>query len=206
MPSFERRTARAPTSRTTRAPSPRRWGSRTGRGSTSGPARLASRAGLDPTAHLRDDHRMTQIGMTDEMRALRARMKDFIDHVVFPAEAELEREIEDGLHAETGLPLELYTAAKARGDDPKAGVRGPGTDVAARRSTGRMAELKAEAKRRGLWALGHPASIGGGGLPFMDFVYLNEIIGRSEFGQVAVGSVSMQDSIMLDLYASAEQR
>ena len=69
-----------------------------------------------------------------------------------------------------------------------------------------MAELKAEAKRRGLWALGHPKAIGGGGLPFMDFVYLNEIIGRSEYGQVAVGSVSMQDSIMLDLYASPEQR
>ena len=35
----------------------------------------------------------------------------------------------------------------------------------------------------------------------MDFVYLNEIIGRSEYGQVAVGSATMQDSIMLHLYA-----
>src|SRR4051812_46970424 len=69
-----------------------------------------------------------------------------------------------------------------------------------------LEELKAEAKKRDLWALGHPAEIGGGGLPFMDFVYLNEIIGRSEWGQMAVGSVSMQDSIMLHLYASAEQR
>src|SRR5207302_7630366 len=69
-----------------------------------------------------------------------------------------------------------------------------------------LEELKAEAKRRDLWALGHPAEIGGGGLPFMDFVYLNEIIGRSEWGQMAVGSVSMQDSIMLHLYASDEQR
>jgi len=69
-----------------------------------------------------------------------------------------------------------------------------------------LEELKAEAKRRDLWALGHPAEIGGGGLPFMDFVYLNEIIGRSEWGQLAVGSVSMQDSIMLHLYASDEQR
>ena len=40
----------------------------------------------------------------------------------------------------------------------------------------------------------------------MDFVYLNEIIGRSEFGQVAVGTATMQDSIMLHLYASADQR
>jgi alkylation response protein AidB-like acyl-CoA dehydrogenase len=70
----------------------------------------------------------------------------------------------------------------------------------------RLEELKAEAKRRDLWALGHPAEIGGGGLPFMDFVYLNEIIGRSEWGQVAVGSVSMQDSIMLHRYASGGQR
>ncbi len=146
------------------------------------------------------------IEMTDEIRALRARMKDFIDDVVFPAEPELEREAEHDNHPETGLPLELYAAAKTRGDDTRRGMRGPGTDVAARRAGGRMAELKAEAKRRGLWALGHPKSIGGGGLPFMDFVYLNEIIGRSEYGQVAVGSVSMQDSIMLDLYASPEQR
>jgi alkylation response protein AidB-like acyl-CoA dehydrogenase len=69
-----------------------------------------------------------------------------------------------------------------------------------------LEELKAEAKRRDLWALGHPAEIGGGGLPFMEFVYLNEIIGRSEFGQLAVGSMSMQDSIMLHLYANDEQR
>ncbi len=69
-----------------------------------------------------------------------------------------------------------------------------------------LENLKAEAKRRDLWALGHPAEIGGGGLPFMDFALLNEVIGRSEFGQLAVGSVSMQDSIMLHLYASAEQR
>jgi acyl-CoA dehydrogenase len=69
-----------------------------------------------------------------------------------------------------------------------------------------MEELKAEAKRRDLWALGHPTEIGGGGIPFMDFVYLNEIIGRSEIGQMAVGSASMQDSIMLHLYASPAQR
>lgn len=69
-----------------------------------------------------------------------------------------------------------------------------------------LAELKAEAKRRDLWALGHPAEIGGGGLPFMDFVYLNEIIGRSHYGQAAAGTLSMQDSIMLHLYAGPQQR
>src|SRR5215831_8867827 len=66
--------------------------------------------------------------------------------------------------------------------------------------------LRASAKAQGLWALGHPKEIGGGGLSFMDFVYLNEVIGRSELGQLAVGSVSMQDSIMLHLYASEEQK
>jgi alkylation response protein AidB-like acyl-CoA dehydrogenase len=68
------------------------------------------------------------------------------------------------------------------------------------------AELKQEAKRRNLWALGHPAEIGGGGLGFMPFVHLNEVIGRSHYGQMAVGSASMQDSIMLHLYASEEQK
>jgi alkylation response protein AidB-like acyl-CoA dehydrogenase len=69
-----------------------------------------------------------------------------------------------------------------------------------------MAQLKQEAKDEELWALGHPVELGGGGLPFMDFVYLNEVIGRSHWGQVAVGSLSMQDSIMLHRFASAAQR
>jgi alkylation response protein AidB-like acyl-CoA dehydrogenase len=69
-----------------------------------------------------------------------------------------------------------------------------------------LAELKASAKAQGLWALGHPREIGGAGVPFMPFVYLNEVIGRSEFGQAAVGSLSMQDSIMLHLHASEDQR
>jgi alkylation response protein AidB-like acyl-CoA dehydrogenase len=66
--------------------------------------------------------------------------------------------------------------------------------------------LRASAKAKGLWALGHPKEIGGGGLSFMDFVYLNEIIGRSELGQLAVGSVSMQDSIMLYRYGNDQQQ
>ncbi len=115
---------------------------------------------------------MGSYGLSDDVRALRERMRKFIDEQVIPAEAELEREEHD---------------PAARGD-------------------GVMAGLKARAKEEGLWALGHPAEIGGGGLPFMAFVYLNEIIGRSHWGQVAVGSVSMQDSIMLHLYGTAEQK
>lgn len=69
-----------------------------------------------------------------------------------------------------------------------------------------MDRLKKEAKRLDLWALGHPTSIGGGGLGFLEMTHLNAVIGRSFFGQSAVGTWSMQDSIMLDLYATEEQK
>jgi acyl-CoA dehydrogenase len=69
-----------------------------------------------------------------------------------------------------------------------------------------MQRLKESAKREGLWALGHPKEIGGGGVPFMPFVFLNEVIGRSHWGQAAVGTLSMQDSIMLHLYGTLEQQ
>ena len=114
---------------------------------------------------------MGSYGLTDDVRALRERMRKFIDEEVIPAEPALEDE-----------------------------------EQAASRSHGTMARLKASAKAQGLWALGHPVEIGGGGLPFMSFAYLNEIIGRSHYGQVAVGSVSMQDSIMLHLFGTAEQK
>src|SRR5205823_1449554 len=105
---------------------------------------------------------MSTDGLAPELRALRERMRRFIDDEVIPAEPVLAREDE--------------AAAEA------------------------IRSLKARAKAAGLWALGHPREIGGGGVPFMRFVYLNEVIGRSHWGQVAVGSLSMQDSIMLHLY------
>ena len=61
-----------------------------------------------------------------------------------------------------------------------------------------------KAKSEGLWALGHPEEIGGGGLPFMDYVFVNEVVGRSEIAMVALGTHSLQDSIMLHRYASDE--
>ncbi|HEX7034878.1 MAG TPA: acyl-CoA dehydrogenase family protein [Pseudomonadales bacterium] len=70
----------------------------------------------------------------------------------------------------------------------------------------RMRELMDQAKAEGLWALGHPEEIGGGGLPFMDYVFVNEVIGRSPFATVALGTHSLQDSIMLHRYASDEWR
>ncbi|MDF1602111.1 acyl-CoA dehydrogenase family protein [Nocardioides sp. YIM 152315] len=69
-----------------------------------------------------------------------------------------------------------------------------------------LAELQQAAKDQGLWALGHPAELGGGGLPFLDYVYVNEVQGRSEFGQLALGTWTLQDSIMLDKHASPHWR
>ncbi|SHN43545.1 acyl-CoA dehydrogenase family protein [Cryptosporangium aurantiacum] len=66
--------------------------------------------------------------------------------------------------------------------------------------------LRASAKKQGLWALGHPAELGGGGLSFREFVLVNEIIGRSRWGQLALGTVSMQDSIMLHRFATEQQQ
>ena len=69
-----------------------------------------------------------------------------------------------------------------------------------------MRRLMNEAKDAGLWALGHPVDIGGQGMPFLDYVYVNEVIGRSEFAQVCLGTHSLQDSIMLNLHSSPEWR
>ena len=71
---------------------------------------------------------------------------------------------------------------------------------------GTMRALMKEAKAQGLWALGHPEEIGGGGLPFMDYVFINEVVGRSAAATVALGTHSLQDSIMLHRYANDEWR
>ncbi|MCB1039735.1 MAG: acyl-CoA dehydrogenase family protein, partial [Acidimicrobiales bacterium] len=49
-----------------------------------------------------------------------------------------------------------------------------------------LVDLQARAKAEGLWALGHPTELGGGGMPFADYVYVNEVQGRSEYGQLAL--------------------
>ncbi len=66
--------------------------------------------------------------------------------------------------------------------------------------------LQAQAKKAGLWALGHPVELGGGGMPFADYVYVNEVQGRSEYGQLALGTFTLQDSLMLHAHASRVQR
>lgn len=64
-----------------------------------------------------------------------------------------------------------------------------------------LVSLQAEAKAEGLWALGHPTELGGGGMAFLDYVYVNEVQGRSDYGQLALGTFTLQDSLMLDRYA-----
>src|SRR5258705_10796753 len=66
--------------------------------------------------------------------------------------------------------------------------------------------IQAEAKKRGLWALGLPKEIGGGGLEFMPYVFVNEIVGRSEYAIAGLGTHSAQDATMLNLYAQPDQR
>jgi len=70
----------------------------------------------------------------------------------------------------------------------------------------RLKELQQEAKRQGIWALGHPKDIGGGGMPFMDYVYINEVQGRSEIGQLCLGTFTMQDSLMFYNHGTPEQK
>jgi len=70
----------------------------------------------------------------------------------------------------------------------------------------RLADLQRQAKDEGLWALGHPVELGGGGMPFADYVYVNEVQGRSEYGQLALGTFTLQDSLMLHTHASESQK
>jgi alkylation response protein AidB-like acyl-CoA dehydrogenase len=65
-----------------------------------------------------------------------------------------------------------------------------------------IVRLQALAKARGLWALGHPKEIGGQGMRFRDYIYVNEVQGRSELAQVCLGTHSLQDSLMLHRHAS----
>tara|TARA_B100001057_G_scaffold69708_1_gene63504 strand:+ start:1529 stop:2731 length:1203 start_codon:yes stop_codon:yes gene_type:complete len=69
-----------------------------------------------------------------------------------------------------------------------------------------LGSLMQLAKDEKIWALGHPTDIGGGGMPFMEYVYVNEVIGRSSFAMVALGTHSLQDSIMLREFASPPWR
>ena len=62
-----------------------------------------------------------------------------------------------------------------------------------------LRSIQSECKKRGLWALGLPKEIGGGGLAFMPYVFVNEIVGRSDFAIAGLGTHSAQDATMLHL-------
>jgi acyl-CoA dehydrogenase len=67
-------------------------------------------------------------------------------------------------------------------------------------------ELRDAAKAEGLWALGHPTSVGGAGLPFRDYLYLNEVVGRSEPAMAVLGTNTLQTALLLDQYANPAMR
>src|SRR3546814_7607239 len=67
-----------------------------------------------------------------------------------------------------------------------------------------LQDLMQRAKERDLWALGHPRELGGQGLPFMDYVRINEVIGRSFWAMQALGTLSLQDSLMVHQHTSEE--
>lgn len=95
--------------------------------------------------------------------------------------------------------VESFMRERVEPAEPQLHAGGPEADAILR-------QLQDEAKAAGLWALGHPRHLGGGGMPFLDYVYVNEVQGRSEFGQLALGTFTLQDSIMLDRYASPRWR
>jgi acyl-CoA dehydrogenase len=69
-----------------------------------------------------------------------------------------------------------------------------------------LCDLQRQAKAEGLWALGHPRDVGGGGLPFLPYARLNETIGRSDWGQRVFGTATLQDALMLRHFAHARLR
>lgn len=82
----------------------------------------------------------------------------------------------------------------------------PELDASGDFNSHKLNALRDEAKARGLWALGHSRAVGGGGVPFLPFVDLNEVIGRSEWGMYALGTASMHDCMMLAEHGTDAQR
>jgi alkylation response protein AidB-like acyl-CoA dehydrogenase len=69
-----------------------------------------------------------------------------------------------------------------------------------------LEELRAEARSQGLWALGHPADVGGQALSMRDYLFVNEVIGRSLPAQVVLGTNTLQTALLLRTYASDDMR
>jgi acyl-CoA dehydrogenase len=69
-----------------------------------------------------------------------------------------------------------------------------------------LAGLEKQAKDEGLYALGHPAHLGGGGMNTLDYSYVNEVIGLSVPAVQVFGTVSLQTVNMLDGVLSEEDK
>lgn len=69
----------------------------------------------------------------------------------------------------------------------------------------RLRSLMAEAKRRQLWALGHPPELGGRGLSVLEQAFVNEVVGRSEPAAAVLGLHTLPDIHRLHRFASPEQ-
>jgi acyl-CoA dehydrogenase len=69
-----------------------------------------------------------------------------------------------------------------------------------------LRELMARAKADGLWALGHPKELGGGGLTTVDYTYIGEAAGRSAPATAALGAHTLQDALLLARYGDGGQR
>ena len=84
----------------------------------------------------------------------------FIESHVYPLEEKMRQK---------GMLKDVYGASPTAPEEEDDGaVRAFGGRV-----DGEIREVQAEAKRLGLWALGHPTEIGGGGMPFRDYIYVS---------------------------------
>jgi alkylation response protein AidB-like acyl-CoA dehydrogenase len=66
--------------------------------------------------------------------------------------------------------------------------------------------LQQEAREAGLWALPHPAELGGQGLPLASYAHIAEAEGASDHGPAALGSASLLDVLMLWRHGSPRVR
>jgi acyl-CoA dehydrogenase len=65
-----------------------------------------------------------------------------------------------------------------------------------------LRRLQGLAKAAGLWALGHPTDLGGAGLSLQDYLYVNEVVGMSEYAMFVFGTHTLHDALMLNEHAS----
>src|SRR4030095_13633599 len=94
----------------------------------------------------------------------------------------------------------VYPLEGRRGVEPLA-VDGPAYPPA-------IAAVQAKARPLGYWPFHLPREAGGAGLPFMHYVFVNEILGRSPFAPSCVGSQrpAAGSAEILWRHGSAEQK